>query len=223
MKISTGIITSNIDFPGHISSVIFTLGCNFNCEYCHNRILLTEPSKFLSSKGCLQELNSTRKFCDGVVITGGEPTIHKDLPELIQGIKDLGFLVKLDTNGSNPDMIKTLIDKNLIDYIAMDVKAPLSRYADITGAIVNTADIERSIRLIRTSGIDYEFRTTIEPNLSMEDYQSIICLVDFARRFALQKYRSPDLKVPPAPTIWENIEQLKILATQHVREVILRP
>jgi len=154
---------SLLDYPDKISAIIFTQGCNFRCSYCHNNQLLDkEPSaSTINPQEIWDFLNKRWKQIDAVVITGGEPTIQPDLIEFMQKIKNSGFLIKLDTNGSNPEVIEEVIKLKLADYIAMDIKAPLEKYQDITNSAVDTEKIQESINIIKNSDIEYEFRTTI--------------------------------------------------------------
>jgi len=154
---------SLIDYPGKIAAVIYTQGCNFRCPYCHNPELVL--SELFEKEIPLQEILDFLKFrkgkLEGVVITGGEPTLQSDLSNIIEKIKGLGYSVKLDTNGTNPAVLKELIEKKLINYIAMDIKAPFERYKELAGTEVDLEKIKQSIRQIMISGIDYEFRTTV--------------------------------------------------------------
>ena len=167
--------TSFIDYPGKISSIFFTVGCNFNCVYCHNWQIISGTSlhsKEIEKKG-FEWLEKKKDVIEGVSITGGEPCLQKDLISFISLLKEKGFLVKLDTNGSFPEVVKEVLEKKLIDYIAMDVKAPFSKYSEIVGVDIDISLLKKSIRLIMESGIDYEFRTTAYPLLSLEDYKEI--------------------------------------------------
>ncbi len=153
-----------IDFPGRPAAVIFTQGCNFRCRYCHNPELVyphlfTEPAPEEEIWSFLQRRQGT---LEGVVVSGGEPTLFDDLPEFMAKIKKLGYKIKLDTNGTRPDMVAELIEKKLVDYIAMDLKAPLDKYNLITGVDFNPEILTRSMELIRNSGLEYEFRTTYD-------------------------------------------------------------
>ena len=163
MKIGGFQKLSLIDYPGKISSVIFTQGCNFRCGYCHNpRLVLPELfEEPIDEKTILEYLLKRKDKVEGVVVTGGEPTIHKDLPEFVSRIKQHGFKVKLDTNGTNPKMLFKLLKQNLLDYIAMDLKAPLERYETICGVNTDIKNLSLSIKLIKFSGIEHRFRTTI--------------------------------------------------------------
>jgi len=182
---------SLIDYPGRICAIIFTQGCNFRCPYCHNPELV-EPSLF---QECIPEgeifrfLEKRRGRLDAVVITGGEPTIQSDLIPFVETIRAMGFLVKVDTNGSHPEVVEGLIGRRLVDYISMDVKAPLHRYGEISGTPVDPASIKRSIDMIVTSGIDHEFRTTVVPSLLDEgDLMEIGATVAGAARLVLQRF-----------------------------------
>lgn len=173
-----------IDYPGKVACTVFCVGCNFKCPWCYNpELVLPEKIKNqprVSEKDFFKFLKSRQGLIEGVVISGGEPIIHKDLPEFCQKIKKMGFLVKLDTNGSNPAMLKKLIDKKLVDYVAMDIKAPLGvkaqsskrkaqKYDILTGAKGNLNKVKESIKIIKSSGIDCEFRTTIVPTLFVKE------------------------------------------------------
>lgn len=179
-----------IDWPGKVAAILFTYGCNFRCPFCHNPELVLENSdEDLDLEEILKFLRERKKWIDGVVITGGEPTLWPDLPLLIQILKKEGFLVKLDTNGTNPSLLSSLLDEKLIDYVAMDIKGPLERYPEITRRDVKEEDILSSINLIMKSGIDYEFRTTILPYFhKKEDIEKIGKLIKGAKKFYLQQF-----------------------------------
>jgi pyruvate formate lyase activating enzyme len=154
-----------IDFPGKISAIVFTQGCNINCRYCHNPELITPAQGEQSPYGeddVISYLEKRRGALDGVVITGGEPTIHPDLKDFILKIKKVGYLIKLDTNGTNPKLLREIIEAKLLDFIAMDVKAPFDKYEAICQTPVNIEDIKNSMRAIVASGVPYEFRTTYD-------------------------------------------------------------
>ncbi len=165
--------TSFVDWPGKICSVLFLPHCNLRCPYCHNHPLVLHPEQYssLSLRDLLNRLLSFRGWIDGVCLTGGEPTLHADLLSLIQKIKRLGFLVKLDTNGSNPQLLKQLISEKKVDFVSMDVKAPLDpiRYSRIAGLSVSLDLIWESIRVLKRGAVEYEFRTTVVPGLHSRD------------------------------------------------------
>ena len=179
--------TSFLDYPDKISTIIFTSGCNFRCGYCHNPELINSKSSKYSAEEIIQFLKTRTGKIDGVVITGGEPCIHKDLIDFIIKIKELGFLVKLDSNGSYPDVIEKCIP--YIDYIAMDIKAPLYKYQTVINSPVNIDNIQKSITLIIKSNLDYEFRTTVlKSMLNIEDFKAIGNLISGAKKYYLQKF-----------------------------------
>jgi pyruvate formate lyase activating enzyme len=180
---------SLIDYPGKVAAIVFTIGCNFRCPYCHNPELVDETASSLSEESILHFLMSRKGLLDAVTITGGEPTMHEDLLRFIRSIRALGFLVKLDTNGTNPQMLASLIQENLLDYIAMDIKAPLTSYGKIVGRPAHTENIRKSLTLLMESGVPYEFRTTVvRALLSPEDFDSIGEDIRGAHRYYLQKF-----------------------------------
>lgn len=182
--------TTFIDYPEKIACIVFTQGCNFRCGYCHNPELFENKEPVLSVPAFFEFLNKRKGKLDGVVITGGEPTLHgKDLIEVIKEVKSLSFLVKLDTNGTHRDVLQELLNENLLDYIAMDIKAPLTKYKTITQTDIDTKIIKKSIDMIMNSGVDYEFRTTIvKSQLSVEDLRQIGELIQGAKRYYMQKF-----------------------------------
>lgn len=187
---------SLLDYPGIISSIIFTQGCPFRCVYCHNPELI--PIKPLDPQSCIDEervierLKQRLRMIEGVCITGGEPTMHPDLPKFIKKIKELGLLVKLDTNGVHPRMIAELLRDHLVDFIAMDIKHSWEKYAQIIG--INQKNVIDQCRetcdLIQNSGIAHEFRTTVYPALhSIQDLQHIAGQLNEGTHYALQEIR----------------------------------
>lgn len=185
--------TTLLDYPDKIAAIVFTAGCNFRCGFCYNPELVIDiqKDKLLSEEIFFKFLAKKKKVLDAVVVTGGEPTRQQDLPRFIKKIKDLGFLVKLDSNGTNPQMIEKLIKGNLIDYIAMDIKAPLAKYDKVANIKVDQAKIKQSIKAIMTSGLSYEFRSTILPALHSEtDIMQMAKLIKGADKYFLQKFRA---------------------------------
>lgn len=179
--------TSLLDYPDKISAIVFTQGCNFRCGYCHNPELINSKEQAWTVPAFLEFLKTRKGKLDAVVITGGEPCLQKDLPEFIKEIKKLGFLVKLDTNGNYPQMLKKVLP--YVDYIAMDIKAPLEEYEEIIKVKVNTDDIKNSIDIIMNSGKSYEFRTTVVKSLlSEDDILKIGDLINGAQCYYLQKF-----------------------------------
>lgn len=180
--------TSLLDYPEKISTIVFTNGCNFRCGYCHNPELLTPFAREVLSIPAFFEFLKTRiGKIDAVVITGGEPCLQTGLKEFILEIKNLGFLVKLDTNGSFPDILKELIAYT--DYIAMDIKAPFEKYSEITCSNIDIEKIKKSINLIMNSEVDYEFRTTVvKSQLCIDDLVEISEIIKGAKKYYLQKF-----------------------------------
>lgn len=189
MKIAGINKNSFVDMKGMIAYVVFTPGCNFDCWYCHNRHILGGDSELLSEDLILKDLQGRTNFIDIVVITGGEPTLQPDLEEFILKVKALGFPVKLDTNGSNPDMLKALLNRGLLHYVAMDIKAPYDRYEDVIECKADTDKIKESICIIRESGIDYEFRTTFSPDLNCDNIEEIAEGISGAKLYVLQQFK----------------------------------
>lgn len=179
---------SLLDYEGKITAIAFTQGCNFRCIYCHNPELIGESELYIPEEKVFDFLKSRIGKLDALTITGGEPTIQVDLPEFIKTVKDMGYLIKLDTNGTNPDMLKDLIEKKLVDYVAMDIKAPLEKYEMITQK--DLADkVKQSISILINSGIPYEFRTTVYTELTKEDFKTIGEQIKGAKKYYLQQYR----------------------------------
>lgn len=189
---------SFVDWPGRIAAVVFTPGCNFDCYYCHNRALLEAhpDAPGLSPEAFLAWLPSRQGLLDGVVFSGGEPTLQPDLAEMIDAVRALGFMVKLDTNGARPHTLRALLSSGCLDFVAMDIKAPRGRYDEVCGRSVSQHDIDASIEAIMASGTAYEFRTTVLPIFDVEDIVSMATRIRGARRYVLQQYRPPER--PPA-------------------------
>ncbi len=183
---------SLIDYPGELSFVVFTGGCNFNCPYCHNKDIVNKNTSTYSNDEILSMLDDRKKLIDSVTITGGEPTIYGyKLIDFIKKIKDLGYKVKLDTNGSNPALIKKIIDNNLIDFIAMDIKNTFTKYYNTIDKSIALDNIKNSIKIIQNSNINYEFRTTVNKTMhSKEDILEIMSYIKDKSKFKLQPYKN---------------------------------
>lgn len=181
--------SSLIDYPGKICAIVFTVGCNFHCPYCHNPELINETAEEISEEDFFVFLKKRTGLLDAVTITGGEPTLHDDLLLFIHRIKQMGFLVKLDSNGTNPTILRELIDARLVDYVAMDIKSPLQKYSETIARPVDVAHIKESIDLLRERRIAYEFRTTVvKALLPPEDFLQIGELIKGADTYYLQKF-----------------------------------
>jgi pyruvate formate lyase activating enzyme len=182
---------SLMDFPGRLATTVFTVGCNFACPYCHNPELVTatEDTPQLTEEAFFAFLERRRGKLSGVCITGGEPTIHADLAGFVDRIRALGYAVKLDTNGSNPEMLGHLLETSSLDYVAMDVKAPASRYGDVTGNPYALALAEVAIRLLAERDTVHEYRTTILPLLFSEvDIDNIAGMLPPGSRYVIQNF-----------------------------------
>lgn len=191
---------SFIDFPGKVSAVLFLSGCNFRCPYCHNPELVNGRPvcpAFLNETWALEFLNKRKGLLDGVVISGGEPTIHKDLLILCDKLKSSGYPIKIDTNGSRPQVIQNLINEGLVDYIAMDIKTDPGHYQSFTNEGFDPNPILKSIQIIMESSIAYEFRTTcIKPLVNEKVIKKISRLINGSMLYALQHFR-PDKVLQP--------------------------
>ncbi len=181
---------SLIDYPGEISAVLFTVGCNFRCPYCHNPELVTRKAQKLDIDSLFDFLKKRVGKLSAVSITGGEPTLHYDLVEFIERIRLLGYKkIKLDTNGTNPYMLKKLIDKELITYIAMDIKAPFEKYETVTDSKCDLENIKKSMDIIQSGKVDYEFRTTVVKGLiEKDDIINIAGIIKGAKSYYIQRF-----------------------------------
>jgi pyruvate formate lyase activating enzyme len=190
MKFSGIQKTSLADFPNRVASVLFTPGCNLRCPFCHNwRIIIDPKPPFLNEEAALKILEERKRFVDAVVVTGGEPTIHKNLPRFLKKLKERGFLVKLDTNGFNPQKLEECLP--YVDYVALDVKTSLEKYVRLGAK--DTAEFLRTIEMLKTGKVDYEFRTTVVPSfLDSEDIPKIGELARGVRNFSFQQFVSGD-------------------------------
>lgn len=190
----TGIVRSSlIDFPGLISCVLFTQGCNYDCFYCHNRQLIDRMSAAPDLDDVMEFLVRRAGKLDGVVLTGGEPTLQPDLTNFIKEIRKLGYKVKLDSNGSAPGVIASVLAAGLCDYFAVDYKAPQSRYREICGVAADVAAVLRTIRLLLDYGAAFEVRTTVIPQLKEHDLILMAQELPIVPRYTLNRYRKPEI------------------------------
>ncbi len=206
-----------IDYPGKIACTVFLIGCNFRCPFCYSaELVLPEKIKKqpkISEKEFFEFLKERKGFLEAVTICGGEPCINKDLPQFCKKIKKQGFLLKLDTNGSNPKMLKKLIDDKLIDYVAMDIKAPKEKYEKLVGKKINIKDIEKSAGILKENKVDYEFRTTVVPGLlGKKDILKIARWISSTPKYFLQQFR-------PQKTINPKFEKIKPYPQEKLIEI----
>lgn len=182
--------TSLLDYPDYISAIVWTKGCNFHCPFCYNKIIVSGEVDEKPEEDVLSFLKKRKGLLDGLVITGGEPLLQEDIIAFIRNVKKFKYLVKMDTNGSFPDKLEEIIDKKLVDYISMDIKAPKNKYNKLAGIKVKILDIEKSIDIIRNKAPDYEFRTTFVPILlKKEDIIKIAKWLEGSKRFYLQQFK----------------------------------
>ncbi|MBU1292303.1 anaerobic ribonucleoside-triphosphate reductase activating protein [Patescibacteria group bacterium] len=220
-----------IDYPGKVAATIFTIGCNFKCPFCHNPELVDlkkikrQPKIFEAV--FFDFLKSRQDLLEGICITGGEPSIQPDIIDFIKKIKKLSFLVKLDTNGSQPKILEKLFNQNLLDFVAMDIKSSQENYSKTAGIKINPQDIQKSIDLIRENKIDYEFRTTIAPGLiNNEEIKKIGQWLKGSKKFALQQFR-PEKTLDQSwqksrPLLDEELKQMSKIAQKYFEQVELR-
>ena len=182
--------TSLLDYPSTISAIIWTVSCNFKCPFCYNKNLVEGKSEPIREDEILSFLKSRKGMLEGIVISGGEPLLQEDIIDFTKKVKDLGYLIKIDTNGMYPEKLKELIDKKLVDYVSMDVKAPKKKYDQLAGTKTDISKIEKSIDIIRNHAPDYEFKTTFAPNLlDKKDLVEIAKWLDGSKRFYLQQFK----------------------------------
>lgn len=194
-----------LDYPEKTACTLFTYGCNFRCPFCHNALLVTEKlSETFSEEEIFSYLKKRQGIIDGVCITGGEPTIQKDLIPFMKKIKEMGYLLKLDTNGYNPEVLDEILSSELCDYVAMDIKNTLEKYSLTAGTEIDTDKIEKSINLIKEKAKDYEFRTTVvEEHHREEDLEKICCLVGKESKIFLQQFKDSGCLIEDGLSPWD--------------------
>lgn len=219
--------TTLLDYPEKVAATIFTGGCNWRCPFCHNGDLVLRPAALppFSEEEVFAFLEKRRGILDGVCITGGEPTLQKDLPDFLRKVKALGYLVKLDTNGTNPKMLEALLEEGLLDYIAMDIKATPEKYEIACGTPVVLEDIFRSVEILQRQAPDYEFRTTVVKGIHQpEDFEAIGRWLRGSKAYFLQSYQESEQVLCKGFEAFtkEELEQMRILASRFIDKVILR-
>jgi len=215
MKIGGFQKTSLLDYPDMISAIVWTVGCNFHCPFCYNKNLVEEKVGIIPEDEILSFLIKRKGMIEGLVISGGEPLMQKDITSFCEKVKKLGYLIKIDTNGMYPEKLKELIDKKLVDYISMDVKAPKNKYSDLSGVKTDIKKIEKSIQIIRSSGVDYEFKTTFVPKLlSKEDIIDIGKWLKDSKKFYLQQFRND------TSLISSDLENMPVYSKEELKETL---
>lgn len=217
---------SLLDYDEKLSCVLFSKACNFRCPFCHNGLTVLESETYIPFEEILEFLNSRKGKLDAVVVTGGEPTLMDDIVDKIRAIKSMGFLIKLDTNGTHPEVIKELLDGNLLDYIAMDIKNSLSCYPTTCGIKkIEEKKIKDSIKLIQNSGIDYEFRTTLVAEFhTLSSIKDMGELVKGSKKLYLQQFvdREGVIQKGLHPVDEDLANKFKEILSKYVEEVSLR-
>jgi len=206
---------SMVDFTDKMCATIFTAGCNFRCPFCHNAALVLpeylKESEKITEEEIFTFLDTRKKILDGICITGGEPLMHPDLKNFVKKVKEYGYAVKLDTNGSFPDRLKEILEEGNIDYVAMDIKNSPLKYSETVG--LQSFDLEsicQSIDIIRSSGVDYEFRTTVMKEFhTLEDFMSIGKWLEGSNKYYLQKYRDESVQIVGGFSSYSNDELLE--------------
>ncbi len=215
MKIGGFQKTTLLDYPEHVSAIIWTVGCNFRCPFCYNRSLVYEESDLFSEEDILTFLEKRKDFLEALTISGGEPFLQSDLKEFCMKVKDLGYKIKIDTNGSFPEKLKDMIDEKLIDYVAMDVKAPKEKYDKLSGVKTDIEKIDKSIRVIMESGIDYEFKTTVIPKfLDKENILKISKWIKDSKKYYLQQFKNN------APVVSSDLEHIQPYSEKHLENIL---
>lgn len=196
MTVAGMVKSSLVDYPGLVSCVLFVPGCNFDCFYCHNRSLLSGPQKVLEQQEVMCFLERRAGQLDAVVVSGGEPTLQPELSEFIASVRALGYKVKLDTNGSSPAVVEKLLRAGLCEYYAVDYKAPAARYAEIAGCGADADNVLTTIRMLAESGVAFEVRTTVVPQLGTDDLIMMAQELPRVPRLVLNPYRRPEVFRP---------------------------
>lgn len=225
MVISGLLKTTLLDYPGHVAATIFLGGCNMRCPFCHNASLIATLEESYSMDAIFSFLKKRQGILEGICVSGGEPTLHKELPDFMKEIKQLGYLIKLDTNGSNPSMLRLLIREKLIDYVAMDVKSCLDNYQVCCGCQINTAVICDSIDLLKSGLIAYEFRTTLVSELhNLSHIEKLGTLLEGAERLFLQNFvDSPEVPTPNLhPVSLSTLNEYKTILQNYVPNTLIR-
>jgi len=221
--------TSLLDYPGKICAIVWTVGCNFRCPFCYNIDMVYGKSELLPIDHVYSFLDRRKGKLDALSITGGEPLLHEDIGVFMKEVKNKGFLVKVDTNGTFPDRLEQLLDDDLIDYVSMDVKAPAEKYDSLAGVHVDTDAINKSITVIMEKAPDYEFKTTMVPGLlDKHDVKKISSWINGAKRYYLQQFKADvevigqDVLSEVKPFDRKDLIEMQKIASNSVNECLLR-
>ncbi len=215
MKIGGFQKTSLLDYPDKISSIVWTIGCNLNCPFCYNTELVHETAQSIDVKQIITHLKKRKRIIEALVISGGEPFLQKDLDLFCKKIKKINILIKVDTNGTFPDKLNELIENKLVDYIAVDIKAPKNKYAKLTGGKIDIKDIQKTIDILQKSQIDYEFKTTIVPKfLTKKDILEIGKWLKGSKKYYLQQFKNE------MPVLSEELNYVKPYDKKYIFEII---
>ncbi|MBR5322611.1 MAG: anaerobic ribonucleoside-triphosphate reductase activating protein [Clostridia bacterium] len=212
--------SSFVDFPGIISCVVFTPGCNMRCGYCHNKHILSADAPKTEVLDVMDYLNKRKSMLKGVVVSGGEPTLQSGLEAFVASVKALGYKVKLDTNGTNPDVVKLLCKKGYIDYVAMDIKANIEKYSLVAGRKIDTEKVLETVEFLKQSGVAHEFRTTFCPGLTSSDILDISQNIVGESDYYLQQYRQ--VEGEGAPHSREYVKECARLVTENGGKCVIR-
>jgi len=215
MKIGGFQKTSLLDYPKHISAIVWTVGCNFSCPFCYNTELVKGTCELFSEEEIFDYLKKRKNMLEALVISGGEPFLQKDLKEFCKKVKDLGYKIKIDTNGTFPDKLKEIIDEKLVDYISMDVKAPFSKYDKLSGVSADIDKIKKSIQILKNSKVDYEFKTTVVPDLlDKEDIISVSKMIKDSKKYYIQQFKND------TDVISKELESLKPYSNEYLQNIL---
>lgn len=214
-----------LDYPGKVACTIFTYGCNFRCPFCHNATLVIDEANLFDKNEILAYINKRKGILDGVVVTGGEPLLQPDIMEFLAELKQTGLLVKLDTNGSYPERLEQIIEKGLVDYVAMDIKNCKEKYDLTTGVKIDISKIEKSVELLMQDRVDYEFRTTVVKELhKKEDFEKIGKWLIGAKRLFLQPFKDNENLIGEnlSSHSKESLEEFKGILEKTIPQVEIR-
>lgn len=215
MKIGGFQKTSLLDYPDMISSIIWTIGCNFNCPFCYNTELIRGTAQIISEEQIFHHLKKRKGIVEALVISGGEPFLQKDLDIFCKKIKKLNLLIKIDTNGTFPDKLKELIEKKLVDYVAVDIKASKNKYEKLAGVKINIKNIQKTIDLLQKSPIDYEFKTTYVPKfLTRKDILEIGKWLKGSKKYYLQQFKNE------MPVLSNELQHIRPYEKQYLLDTI---